>query len=258
MNAPLLSVEKLSAGYGRMQVLYDVSLGVPAGWSVCIIGPNGAGKSTVLKAIFGGVRILGGQVRFDGRDVTGWPPRALIRAGIVYVPQGQVVFPSLSVAENLDLGARAAGLEIYPQDRERVYHRFPRLRERLRQRAGTLSGGEQQMVAIARALLCSPRLLLMDEPSLGLAPLLVTATFEHICQLRDEGTSVLLVEQNARRALAVADQGYVLELGRNRYQGSGQDLLGDPAIQDLYLGGTVSQAVPGLEGYFEQKEGEIT
>ncbi len=254
MTAPLLVVESLCAGYGRMQVLHEVSLTVGTGQAACIIGPNGAGKSTVLKAVFGSIRIFGGHVRFDGRDITGWAPRELVRAGIAYVPQGQVVFPSLTVAENLELGARAAGLPILPQERERVHQRFPRILERLYQRAGTLSGGEQQMVAIARALLCRPRLLLMDEPSLGLAPQLTTATFAHIRQLREAGTSVLLVEQNARRALAISDQGYVLELGRNRYQGSGEELMHDPKVQDLYLGGAVSSALPATE----KERGETT
>jgi branched-chain amino acid transport system ATP-binding protein len=233
----LLEIEGLAAGYGRLPVLTDVDLKAEEGACTCIIGPNGAGKSTVLKAIFGQLRITSGRILFAGKEITGSRPGELTALGLVYVNQGRVVFPSLSVRENLTLGVEALGRSLKTGDLEEIFGHFPRLQERLTQRAGTLSGGEQQMLAIGRALLCRPKLLLMDEPSLGLSPLLRQQLFAKIDSLRRSGMAILLVEQNARQALSVADYGYVLELGRNRYEGTGSSLLTDSRVQALYLGG---------------------
>lgn len=237
---PILTIEGLQAGYGAMQVLHEVDMTVNAGETVCIIGPNGAGKSTVLKAIFSQVDIYGGRIVWQGDDITGAQPRDLIRRGLAYVPQGSVVFPSLTVRENLFIGVRSLGLPTPPGALKEVLAYFPDLTPRLEYRAGLLSGGQQQMVAIARGLMSRPSLLLLDEPSLGLAPALVQQMFAIVNTLRDEGKAILLVEQNARQALAVSDRGYVLELGRNRYTGTGQSLLNDPKVQELYLGGRIT------------------
>ncbi|HXG17369.1 MAG TPA: ABC transporter ATP-binding protein, partial [Calidithermus sp.] len=211
---------------------------VETGEIVSIIGPNGAGKSTAFKAIMGFVRPRQGSIRFNGQEITGLPPHLVVRRGLAYVPQGRIVFPQMTVLENLEMGAYierdrarvAAALE-------RVYRLFPVLAERRRQRAGTMSGGEQQMVAIARALMTTPSLILLDEPSLGLAPKFVALIFDKLQEMRAAGYTLVLVEQNAARALAIADRGYVLELGRNRFEGPGPRLLADPEVKRLYLGG---------------------
>ena len=234
----LLHAEGLTAGYGKMAILHDVTLEVRAGEMVSVIGPNGAGKSTAFKTIVGFLRPTSGRVRFDGQDITGLRPDQVLPRGLAYVPQGRIVFPQMTVLENLEMGAY-----IEP-DRarvnaalEQVYALFPILRERRRQKAGTMSGGEQQMVAIARALMTTPSLILLDEPSLGLSPKFVTLIFEKLVEMKRAGYTLMLVEQNAARALAIADRGYVLELGRNRFEGSGQRLLSDPEVKRLYLGG---------------------
>jgi len=236
-GAALLEIDGLEGGYGRRPVLRGVTMRCAPATATCIIGPNGAGKSTVLKAITGQLTITAGTIRFDGDVVTGMTPRELIRLGIAYVGQGRIVFPSLTVRENLVIGLRALGKKPTPDAFDEIVERFPNLAGRLERRAGLLSGGEQQMVAIGRALLCRPRLLLLDEPSLGLAPLLRAALFSRIAGLAREGLTVLLVEQNAREALAIADYAYVLELGRNCYEGQGSALLTDPRVEALYLGG---------------------
>jgi len=205
---------------------------------VSIIGPNGAGKSTAFKTIVGFLTPRAGRVLFNGEDITGTRPDLVLRRGLAYVPQGRIVFPQMTVLENLEMGAYterdparvAAALD-------QVYRLFPILAERRRQAAGTMSGGEQQMVAIARALMTTPRLILLDEPSLGLSPKFVTLIFEKLVEMRQAGYTLMLVEQNATRALAVADRGYVLELGRNRFEGAGRTLLADPEVKRLYLGG---------------------
>jgi branched-chain amino acid transport system ATP-binding protein len=237
-GAPLLVAESLTAGYGRLDILHGVSLTVHVNEIVGIIGPNGAGKSTAFKAIVGLLPPRGGRVLFNGEDVTGLRPDLVLPRGLAYVPQGRIVFPQMTVLENLQMGAYierdrarvAAALE-------RVYGLFPVLAERRAQRAGTMSGGEQQMVAIARALMTTPRLILLDEPSLGLSPKFVTLIFEKLVEMRGAGYTLMLVEQNATRALAVADRAYVLELGRNRFEGPGRQLLADPEVKRLYLGG---------------------
>ena len=235
---PLLVAEALTAGYGRIDILHDVSLRVNVHEIVSIIGPNGAGKSTAFKTIVGFVKVSSGHVRFDGQEITGLRPDQVLPRGLAYVPQGRIVFPQMTVLENLEMGAYierdrarvAAALE-------RVYALFPVLAERRRQKAGTMSGGEQQMVAIGRALMTTPRLIMLDEPSLGLSPKFVTLIFEKLVEMRSAGYTLMLVEQNAVRALGIADRAYVLELGRNRFEGPGPQLLADPEVKRLYLGG---------------------
>jgi ABC-type branched-subunit amino acid transport system ATPase component len=236
--APLLVADHLTAGYGKMDILHDVSLEVHAGEIVSIIGPNGAGKSTAFKTIVGFLRPRAGRVLFNGEEITGLRPDLVLRRGLAYVPQGRIVFPQMTVLENLEMGAYterdsarvAAALE-------RVYALFPILDERRRQRAGTMSGGEQQMVAIGRALMTSPRLILLDEPSLGLSPKFVTLIFDKLGEMKRGGFTLMLVEQNATRALAIADRAYVLELGRNRFEGTGRELLENREVSRMYLGG---------------------
>jgi branched-chain amino acid transport system ATP-binding protein len=235
---PLLVAETLTAGYGRIDILNGVSLTVDIGEIVAVIGPNGAGKSTAFKTIVGFVRPRAGRVRFNGEEITGLAPNVVLRRGLAYVPQGRIVFPDMTVLENLEMGA------YIERDRgrvtaalEQVYTLFPVLAERRRQQAGTMSGGEQQMLAIGRALMTAPRLILLDEPSLGLAPRFVTLIFEKLVEMKHAGYTLMLVEQNAVRALGIADRGYVLELGRNRFEGPGPRLLADPDVKRLYLGG---------------------
>ena len=236
--APLFRAEGIVGGYGQMEILHGVSLEVPRGEMVCIIGPNGAGKSTVFKAIVGLLRSRSGKVVFDDREITGLRPDEVLQRGLAYVPQGRIVFPQMTVLENLEMGAF-----IEPDAKrvraalERVYALFPILAERREQQAGTMSGGEQQMVAIARALMTSPQMVLLDEPSLGLSPKFVTLIYEKLSEMKRAGFTMLVVEQNAAKALSVTDRGYVLELGRNRFEGSGRSLLADPEVKRLYLGG---------------------
>ena len=239
MTAPLLQVEGLDLYYGDAQALAGVSLEIAAGEIVAIVGANGAGKSSLIRAIHGIEKPARGHVRFDGKDITGWPSFRVCEAGIGHVAEGRQVFPNLSVLENLEMGAtprRARALE--KQTLERVFAMFPRLAERREQRGGTLSGGEQQMLAIGRALMSRPRLLLLDEPSLGLAPLIVRQIFESIGRIaREEGVTIFLVEQNAFHALRLADRGYVLANGRVRLSGSGKDLLANQEVRAAYLEG---------------------
>jgi len=238
VTVPLLRAERLTAGYGKMAILHDVTLEVRAGEMVAVIGPNGAGKSTSFKTIVGFLRPSGGRVVLDGRDITGLRPDQVLVHGLAYVPQGRIVFPQMTVLENLEMGAYierdSAAIR---RALDRVYELFPVLAERARQKAGTMSGGEQQMVAIGRALMTGPRLILLDEPSLGLSPKFVTLIFDKLAEMKRAGFTLMVVEQNATRALAVADRGYVLELGRNRLEGSGPALLADPEVKRLYLGG---------------------
>jgi branched-chain amino acid transport system ATP-binding protein len=233
----LLEVHDLHAGYGRMEILRGVSLRVEHGQIASIIGPNGAGKSTVFKTIFGLLPARQGRVLFAGEDVTNSVPARLLDAGMTYVPQGRNVFPLMTVEENLLLGAytRKWTPEL-DADVERVYGVFPVLRERRRTRAGELSGGQQQMLEMGRALLLKPRLMLLDEPTLGLAPLVFREIFRIIEALRREGQTILMVEQNAAKALEISDYAFVLELGQNRYEGTGEAILNDPRVKRLYLG----------------------
>ncbi len=238
----MLEVSGVSAAYGRLTALHEVSLEIPAGQVAAVIGPNGAGKTTLLRVISGLLVPTAGRVRLNGQDITGWPPERIVAAGIAHVPERRQLFGSMRVEDNLLLGAylrlRREPRRAVEEDLERVYALFPRLRERRRQVAATLSGGEQQMLAIGRALMARPQVLLLDEPSLGLAPLLIRELFRTIAQLRGEGYTVLLVEQNAHQALRVADVAYVMETGRITLRGSGKQLLDHPQVQTAYLGST--------------------
>ena len=237
-TTPALAIEQLVGGYVRgVDILRGIDLVVQPQEIVTIIGPNGAGKSTLVKAAFGLAKVRAGRVLLDGVDVTGHRPNELVRRGIGYVPQRQNVFPTLSVRDNLAIGAITKP-SIIAERTERMFEVFPRLKERERQAAGTLSGGERQMVAFARALMPRPSVLLLDEPSAGLAPRIVGEVFDLIQRVRDEaGVSVLLVEQSARRALTISDRGYVLDQGTTAYEGRGDELLSDPKVGELYLGG---------------------
>jgi branched-chain amino acid transport system ATP-binding protein len=232
----LLEIEGLGVDYGRVRALGDVSLAVAQGEIVALIGANGAGKTTLLRAISGLVRPAAGTIVLSGDEIAGRKPDRIVRLGVAHAPEGRRVFARMSVAENLALGAYVRRGR-NDDTLERVLTIFPRLRERLAQRAGTLSGGEQQMLALGRALMSAPRLLLLDEPSLGLAPLVVQAIFGVIRDLNAAGTTVLLVEQNARQALAIAARGYVLELGKVVHAGSARELLASAAVAAAYLGG---------------------
>jgi branched-chain amino acid transport system ATP-binding protein len=214
-----------------------VSLAVRSGEMVAVLGANGAGKSTLMKALSGLLRPVEGAVHFDGRDIAHMPAHRIAPLGLVLVPEGRQVFPELSVRDNIRLGAYARRDDAIDKDIESVLDRFPRLRERLHQRAGLLSGGEQQMLAIARGLMGRPRILLLDEPSLGLAPQLVNQLFESMARLRDEGTTILLVDQMAGLALALADRGHVIESGRTVHEGTPDEIRNDPALEQAYLGG---------------------
>ncbi len=237
-DTPVLSLRDVDAAYGNVQILHDISLDLYPGEVVSIIGPNGAGKSTVLKVIMGFLRPWKGDVTFDGGPITGLRTDLVVRRGISYVPQGRIVFKDMTVSENLEMGAYSVGDRgQVARTMDQVLTLFPRLAERRKQMAGTMSGGEQQMLAMGRALMIEPRVVLMDEPSLGLAPRFVELVFEKIGELRDAGMTLLLVEQNATKSLSVSDRGYVLELGRNRFTGPGGALLADERVKRLYLGG---------------------
>ncbi|HEX2096160.1 MAG TPA: ABC transporter ATP-binding protein [Solirubrobacterales bacterium] len=239
----LLVAADLVAGYvPEVDILNGVSFEVREGEIATLVGPNGAGKSTLIKAIFGLLRPRQGRVLLRGDDLTGLQPHSIARRGMAYVPQLDNVFPSLTVEENLEIGSldRAVTRERI----EAMYGLFPRLGERRRQAAGTMSGGERQMLAMARALMPEPQVLLLDEPSAGLAPAFVEQIFAQVGEINESGVTVVMVEQNARRALAMSDRGYVLELGRNRFQGSGRDLLEDPKVAELYLGGSARSSAP--------------
>ena len=233
----LLDIDGIHVFYDKIEALKGISLSVEQGKIVTLVGGNGAGKSTTLRAISGLLHPRQGAIRFDGREIAGQGAHAIAASGLVQVPEGRRIFGRLTVAENLAMGAFTrrdrAGVA---QDQEQMMALFPRLRERLRQTAGTLSGGEQQMLATARALMARPRLLLMDEPSMGLAPMLVGQVFETIRKINAQGVTILLVEQNALQALSIADQGYVLESGHIALSGPGRELLGDERVKRAYLG----------------------
>lgn len=235
--AALLDVRDLRAGYGVIEVLKGISLHVDPGEIVCVIGANGAGKTTTLMSISGIVKSRGGSIQFAGNDLTRVPAHDIVKLGLAQSPEGRKIFPRMTVLENLQMGAFSrkdeAGIKA---DIERAYHYFPILKDRQKQLGGTLSGGEQQMLAIARALMARPKLLLLDEPSLGLAPLIVVKIFQVIRELNREGMSVLLVEQNARMALKLAHRGYVMETGSITFSDRAEVLLNDPRIQAAYLG----------------------
>ena len=234
----MLRLEGLRAGYGPIEALRGLDLAVHAGELVCLLGANGAGKSSTLRAISGLLPTRAGRIVFDGTEIQGRDPAQVLRSGIAHCPEGRRVFPYLTVRENLAMGAfvRRDGAAV-ADDLERVYAHFPILADRRRQAAGTLSGGEQQMLAIGRALMARPRLIMFDEPSLGLAPTIVETTFAIIADIRRAGTTVLMVEQNARLALRMADRGYVMEAGRIVLAGSARELLYNDHVRAAYLGG---------------------
>ena len=232
----MLEFKQVNTFYGRVQALHDVSLSVRKGEIVTLIGANGAGKSTLLMTLCGDPRAASGSILYEGQELIGQSTPEIIRKGIAVAPEGRRVFARLTVEENLAMGAFFSDKSEREQQLAHVLELFPRLKERFAQRAGTMSGGEQQMLAIGRAVMCRPRLLLLDEPSLGLAPLIIARIFETIEQLREEGVTVFLVEQNANQALKLADRGYVLENGRIVMEGSGQELLADARVREAYLG----------------------
>ena len=232
----MLEFKQVNTFYGRVQALHDVSLSVRTGEIVTLIGANGSGKSTLLMTLCGDPRAASGSILYEGQELIGQSTPEIIRKGIAVAPEGRRVFARLTVEENLAMGAFFSDKSEREQQLAHVLELFPRLKERFAQRAGTMSGGEQQMLAIGRALMCRPRLLLLDEPSLGLAPLIIARIFETIEQLREEGVTVFLVEQNANQALKLADRGYVLENGRIVMEGSGQELLADARVREAYLG----------------------
>jgi len=234
----ILSFEDVVAGYGKQTILHGLSFGVRRGAITTVIGPNGAGKSTAFKAVFGMLPVRSGRIVFEGREITNLAPRQLIAAGISYVPQGRNIFTELSVLHNLELGGVAApkGFDLTSR-MEAAMDRFPVLRRKARQQASTLSGGEQKMLEIARGLMLEPKLMLIDEPSIGLSPILVEELFDLLRDMRTRGITVLMIEQNAKRALENSDDGIVLELGRTRIADRANNILADPRIGQLFLGG---------------------
>ncbi|MEE8187768.1 MAG: ABC transporter ATP-binding protein [Kiloniellales bacterium] len=234
----MLEIEGLFCRYGKVSALRDLTLEVREGELVTLIGANGAGKTTTLKAISGILPPAEGRISFDGEDITRASARAILAKGIAHCPEGRHVFPYMTVQENLDMGCYLRRDPVgIAQDLKRIFERFPVLEERRRQMAGTLSGGEQQMLAIGRALMSRPRLILFDEPSLGLAPNLVETTFEIIAEIREQGVTVLMVEQNAYAALELCDRSYLLEAGQVTLSGTGESLINDPHVKEAYLGG---------------------
>jgi len=241
MSDAILEVENLVGGYGEMTILNGAAFKVPRGAITTVIGPNGAGKSTALKAVFGLLKLRSGSVRFNGRSIVGASQRALIAAGLCYVPQGRNIFPELTVRHNLELGLVAAPPDLRDGARrlEAAFDRFPALREKARRQASILSGGEQKQLEIARGLLLDPKLVMIDEPSIGLSPLMVRQTFEILKDLRARGVSVLMVEQNARSALEISDYGMVMELGCTRIFDRAEAVLANPRLASLFLGGAL-------------------
>ncbi|MEK6256674.1 MAG: ABC transporter ATP-binding protein [Chloroflexota bacterium] len=238
-NNKLLDIQDIYAGYQKLDILTGVNLHVNDGEVVCVIGPNGAGKSTVFKAVYGFIKVRRGHVIFDGQDITNYSPQEMLRSGVSIVPQLRSVFPQMTVYENLELGMYLEKNKNRIQERvAEIFSLFPRLEERRTQIAGTMSGGEQRMLEIGRALMYNPKLLLMDEPSAGLAPLITKMIFENIRKLNQElGLTVLMIEQNARRGLEISDRGYVLQLGKNSHVGTSKELLDDPEVRRSFLGG---------------------
>ncbi|HEY8442087.1 MAG TPA: ABC transporter ATP-binding protein [Xanthobacteraceae bacterium] len=234
---PLLKVDGLASGYGKKEILHGVHVEVRRGETVCLIGPNGAGKSTVLLTILGFLRPTAGQIAINGKDVTGWEPHDIVREGVGYCPQRRNIFPDMAIGEHLDLalwGVQDA--QLARSARERVFAIFPDLREKERAKARTMSGGQRQMLVFAMALMRRPELILLDEPTIGLAPKVIDSIFECLELIHRQGVSILLVEQNAAKALAHSHRAYVLDMGQNRYEGRSADLLADPKVREMYLG----------------------
>ena len=236
-STPLLDIRNMDVAYGGIRAVRQLNLHVHPGERVALIGANGAGKSTTLRAICGLVPLAAGSVHYQGKSLAGQPVHAMVRQGLVMVPEGRGIFPQLTIEENLHMGAYSRQDKInFAQELQQVYQRFPRLAERRLQTAGTLSGGEQQLLAMGRALLSTPKLLLLDEPTMGLAPIMVDKIFEVIEDIAQQGVTILLIEQNARLALEVSQRGYVLESGELTLQGPARDLLHDPKVRAAYLG----------------------
>ncbi len=232
----VLELDNVVGGYGDTQILHGVSMHVDSGEIVVIIGPNGAGKSTAMKAVFGLLKLTDGAVLLDGNAITNTPPEKVVRQGVCYVPQTGNIFPSLTVEENLEMGAFVRTDDFRPRLNE-IYEMFPPLLEKRQQAAGTLSGGQRQMVAMGKALMLEPKILLLDEPTAGLSPKFRGEIFETVKTINSAGTPILMVEQNAKQALGIANRGYVLVDGKNRFEGTGQDLLNDPEVAEMFLGG---------------------
>ena len=243
-TSPILELDGVVGGYGAMTILNGTTFKVRRAAITTVIGPNGAGKSTVFKAIFGLLKVREGHIRLDGRDITNWNQRKLLEAGVCYVPQGRNIFPELSVRHNIELGAVAAGSHItdMPRRIEAALDRFPSLRAKADVQASTLSGGQQKQLEIVRGLLLDPKLVLIDEPSIGLSPMMVQETFDILKELRAKGVTILMIEQNARSALEISDEGLVLELGQTRMQGPAASILADPRVAQLFLGGAMTEA----------------
>lgn len=235
-GGPFLAAEHMTGGYGAADILHDCTLTVEKGQIAVIVGPNGAGKSTAMKAVFGMLRLRGGHVKLDGEDITQLSPQDRVAKGMGFVPQVNNVFGSMSVEENLEMGAFIRR-DDFRQTMEQVYHLFPILKEKRRQPAGELSGGQRQQVAVGRALMTQPKLLMLDEPTAGVSPIVMDELFDRIIEVARTGISILMVEQNARQALEIADKGYVLVQGANRYTDTGEALIADPEVRRTFLGG---------------------
>jgi len=240
----VLELKSVVGGYGDTEILHGVSIQVDPGEIVVIIGPNGAGKSTAMKAVFGLLKLTGGQVQLDGQEITNTPPEKVVRQGVCYVPQTSNIFPSLTVEENLEMGAFVRE-DDFSQRLKEIYELFPPLLEKRKQTAGTLSGGQRQMVAMGKALMLEPKILLLDEPTAGLSPKFRGEIFQTVKTINNAGTPILMVEQNAKQALRIANRGYVLVDGQNKFEGSGRDLLEDPEVAEMFLGGGKTNATSG-------------
>ena len=236
MSEPFLIGEKMTGGYGAADILHDCTLAVNKGQIAVIVGPNGAGKSTAMKAVFGMLKLRGGHVKIDGEDISHLSPQDRVARGMAFVPQTQNVFPSMTVEENLEMGAFLRRDDIR-STMEQVYTLFPILKDKRRQAAGELSGGQRQQVAVGRALMTQPKVLMLDEPTAGVSPIVMDELFDRIIEVARTGISILMVEQNARQALEIADQGYVLVQGRNKYTDTGAALMADPDVRRTFLGG---------------------
>ena len=233
---PVLSIDNLSGGYGEADILHGVSLEINAGEIVVVIGPNGAGKSTAMKAVFGLLRLSGGSVHLAGEEITNMDPAEVVNKGVCYVPQTNNVFPTLTVHENLEMGAYIRKDDFRPRLQE-IYEMFPPLAEKKKQAAGELSGGQRQMVAMGKALMLEPIILMLDEPTAGVSPIVMDELFDHILKVKKTNVAILMVEQNAKQALSIADRGYVLVTGENKFSGTGKELLNDPEVRRSFLGG---------------------
>ncbi len=252
---PVLQLESVSGGYGETEILHGTNMVVERDQIVTIIGPNGAGKSTAMKAVFGLLNLTAGRVLLNGKDITNTPPEKVVSLGVCYVPQTANIFPNLTVQENLEMGAFVRRDDFRPRLQE-IYQMFPPLWEKRRQAAGTLSGGQRQMVAMGKALMLEPEILLLDEPTAGLSPKFRGEIFQIVKDINKAGTPILMVEQNAKQSLKIADRGYVLVDGQNRYEGTGQELLSDPEVGEMFLGGGRSAAENGPSE--ERSSGEGT